>query len=149
MLIGDALTPPPVLWVNIFLFGLKARIKELFKPEFDFSPRQPPPAEEPKEDWGTNRLDWKVGDEMTMGEWSFRLGFPAPREVLTSWSADALIYESEAYPGVPLVWEGRAVSYSARERQRKKERDELEKKVAAESVYEMAKAAEFQKQQGL
>ena len=112
------------------------------------APPSPPPAEEPKEDWGTNRLYWTVGDEMSIGE-PMCLVYPRAKDTLLSWSANALIYESEACPGIPLVWEGRASNYSARDRQRKKERDELEKKVAAESVYEMAKAAEFQKQQGL
>jgi hypothetical protein len=132
--------------IECFVFDVVAATKALFKPGFDFSLPKPPPAEKPKEDWGTNRLYWKVGDELVRGGFIYS---DTPKFILKAWSADSLIYTASDDPDTNLIWQGWADNRSAGERQRKKEREELEKKVSAESVYEMAKAAEFQKQQGL
>jgi hypothetical protein len=126
-----------------------------WKRELAEEPSNPTPKED---DWGVNRLYWKVGDIVRVPSRCREMG----TYKLVSWGSAGVIANSvytaydiansrvvEHLTEIAFAEEDEIESLSARERQETKKRQELADRIKAESVYEMSKAEEFQRQQGL
>lgn len=105
----------------------------------------PPPE---KEDWATNRLYWRAGDEIRNLRSFTRLK-------LVAWNQDKAVVDVFYPRGEFMVRSGTEVmdeyayNVSAEKRQAEKKAADLVATIKASAESQMSKAAEFQAQQGL